>query len=100
MKRDEGNGGKWEGEGRGWPGLRPVRGLMMDTISRLRCVQLKCGTNCVRGQLWTQFVEMQLLTVCVRACVWVVSITVDCPEEQQLIMILLRYTIYALYIYR
>lgn len=84
MKCEEGKGGEWwEGEGRGWPGLRPVRGLMMDTISRLRCVQLKCGTNCVRGQLWTQFVEMHLLTVCVRACVWVVSITVDCPEEQQ-----------------
>lgn len=45
MKRER----KGKGKGRGWPGLRPVRGLMMDTISRLRCVQLKCGTNCVCG---------------------------------------------------
>lgn len=84
-----------------------MQGLMMDTISRLRCVQLKCGTDCVCVGTTVDTIcgnaVANSVCACVCVCVWSplqsIALKSSSSEKAQLIMILLRYTIYALSIY-
>lgn len=58
-----------KGRGRGWPVVWSVQGLMMDTISRLRCVQLKCGTDCVCVGTTVDTICGNAVANCVCTCV-------------------------------